>query len=188
MDWLYDLINRDFFEGQLNRPVITIQNTPKYYGHYSVADVWSVDGDNVHEINIGAGILDMPIEIIISTLIHEMCHQYNNEIIGVQDTSRNNVYHNEHFKKTAESHGLIVEKSSRGRGYSQTYASERLLEWIISNDLNEIFLYRKTIKNNNQKKKGNSIRYVCPICEMKIRATKKVKVICGDCMVQMLDN
>lgn len=186
LEKIYDRLNADFFEGALKRPVITIQNTPKAYGHYTVQEVWVVDGTELHEINIGAGTLNEPVEIIISTLVHEMCHQYNEEVLGVQDTSRNNVYHNENFKTAAENHGLTV-KWIKGRGYSCTSASDRLLKWIDENDLNDILLYRKTIPQNIKMNKSNSRRYVCPVCDTKIRATKTVRVICGDCMIMMME-
>ena len=32
---LFDLLNQEFFEGTLSRPTITIQSTPKAYGHFS---------------------------------------------------------------------------------------------------------------------------------------------------------
>jgi hypothetical protein len=73
---VYDLLNADYFQGTLQRPVITIQSTPKAYGHYTLYDAWSVGENGTREINIGAGTLARPIENVISTLLHEMVHQY----------------------------------------------------------------------------------------------------------------
>ena len=33
LERLYDKLNEHFFDGQLDRPVITIQSTPRAYGH-----------------------------------------------------------------------------------------------------------------------------------------------------------
>ena len=33
LEKLYDKLNDHFFAGQLDRPVITIQSTPRAYGH-----------------------------------------------------------------------------------------------------------------------------------------------------------
>ena len=33
---LFDLLNQHFFENELSRPTITIQSTPRAYGHFSI--------------------------------------------------------------------------------------------------------------------------------------------------------
>ena len=43
------------------------------------------------EINIAAGTLERSIENVAATLVHEMTHQYNNEVANVQDCSRGGV-------------------------------------------------------------------------------------------------
>ena len=35
---IFDLLNEEFFESALSRPTITIQSTPKAYGHFSLRD------------------------------------------------------------------------------------------------------------------------------------------------------
>ena len=35
---IFDLLNEEFFESSLVRPTITIQSTPKAYGHFSLRD------------------------------------------------------------------------------------------------------------------------------------------------------
>ena len=196
---LYDKLNDAFFEGQLDRPVITIQSTPKAYGHYSLYDAWEVDGNGKRELNIGAGTLDRPIENIISTLLHEMCHQYNDTILHIQDCSRGGTYHNRHFKQTAEERGLVVSKSEK-YGYSMTNPSELLLDWILENDVKDILINRNDF-NSFRIAGGDSIlggstssigtsrsksrRYICPCCHTIIRATRSVNVICGDCLAVM---
>ena len=38
---VFDLLNEEFFECELSRPTITIQSTPKAYGHFSLReDTW----------------------------------------------------------------------------------------------------------------------------------------------------
>jgi len=40
-----------------------------------------------------------------------------------------------------------------------------------------------TIKGGRQTSKNRSIKYVCPVCGVIIRATKQVNVVCGDCNI-----
>lgn len=63
---VFDLLNYRFLEGVLSRPTITIQSTPKAYGHFTLSeDTWVSKFGGTHEINIGAGTLSRPVESII---------------------------------------------------------------------------------------------------------------------------
>jgi len=106
---VFDLLNQEFFESTLTRPTLTIQSTPRAYGHFSLRDdTWISKNGATHEINIGAGTLARPIEEVCATLLHEMVH-YHNYILGVQDCSRGGTYHNRRFRDSAMAHGLIVD-------------------------------------------------------------------------------
>ena len=104
---VFDLLNEEFFESELSRPTITIQSTPKAYGHFSLReDTWVSKIGGTHEINIGAGTLSRPIEEVVATLLHEMVHYYN-YVKGVQDCSRGNTYHNRKFRDAAFAHKFV---------------------------------------------------------------------------------
>lgn len=200
LEKLYNKINTDFFDSELVQPIITIQSTPRAYGHYTLFDAWSVKGEGRREINIGAGTLDRPIENIVATLLHEMCHQYSNEVLNVQDCSNHGIYHNKQFRKVAEAHGLIVTRSEK-YGWSHTEPSDALIEWIIDNDISEIKLNRNEasgvrIAGGNSTAsggasttgtaKGHYRRYVCPKCGMIARTTRDAHLLCGDCFCPMI--
>ena len=156
---IFDLLNAEYFENELSRPTITIQSTPKAYGHFSLKDdTWVSTIGNSHEINIGAGTLSRPIEEVIATLLHEMVHYFNYQN-GIQDCSRGNTYHNKRFKEIAESHGLKVSHhnkrfkaaaESRGLqvfhhekyGWSITQPTEQLMDFAINNGLTDILINR----------------------------------------------
>lgn len=105
---VFDMLNTEFFENALSRPTITIQSTPRAYGHFSLReDTWLSKLGATHELNLGAGTLARPIENVMATLLHEMVHLYCYEN-DIKDTSRGFTYHNKRFKTAAESHGLIV--------------------------------------------------------------------------------
>ena len=36
LEKIYDKLNADFFDGKLDRPVITIQSSRRSYGHYTL--------------------------------------------------------------------------------------------------------------------------------------------------------
>ena len=195
---IFDMLNNRFFEGALSRPTITIQSTPRAYGHFSLReDTWVSKIGGTHEINIGAGTLARPIEDVVATLLHEMVHYYN-YVCGVQDCSRGNTYHNRKFKEEAEARGLVVERSER-YGWSHTSPSEALIDFVLDNGLTDILLNRNeesgfqitgTGTHNGSSftttKKSSTRKYICPCCGMSIRATREVNIACLDCDEQMV--
>lgn len=200
LEKVFRLLNTDFFDDQLEMPIITIQSTPRAYGHYSVSPIWTVSGEETrHEINIGAGTLDRDIEYTVATLLHEMCHMYNDTVLKVQDCSRGGTYHNKQFKQTAESVGLIVTKSDK-YGYAHTAPSDDLIAWILNVDLQEIKINRNeqcgirvtggktgsSAAATGKQTGSHSIKYTCPTCGNSVRATKKVNIACMDCMQIMI--
>jgi hypothetical protein len=141
LEKLFDMLNADLFDGALDRPIITLIPSSRSYGHYVPTPIWNIKDDCKHELNIATATLNRPIEYTIATLVHEMCHIYNNEVLNTQDCSRGGTYHNREFKKAAEAHGLNVTRSDK-YGYSHTSPSDRLLEWCMTHDLREIELCR----------------------------------------------
>lgn len=191
---LFDLLNARFFEGELSRPTITIQSTPKAYGHFTLRDdTWVSAAGATNEINIGAGTLARPIEHVCATLLHEMCHYYCH-LHGVKDTSRGGTYHNRRFKEAAEGHGLTVEHSEK-YGWTVTSPSEALLDFVLENGLTDILITRNefygvavagtgTHSGNPAPlvpKRSSSRKYQCPCCGNSVRATKAVNLLCLDC-------
>lgn len=201
LEKLFNMLNEDFFDGVLERPVISIQSTPRAYGHYVLADIWNVNGEGCREINIGAGTLDRPIEETVATLLHEMCHMLADTILHTQDCSRGGTYHNRTFKRIAEEHGLYVQRSEK-YGWAHTSPSDELIDWILNNNIQEIKLNRceayglceggretgTTVPPTSRRTaRNNSRRYVCPCCGAIVRATRSVNLICGDCVEIMLE-
>ena len=200
---IFDMLNAEYFECALSRPTITIQSTPRAYGHFTLNDdTWVSSIGGTHEINIGAGTLARPIENIVATLLHEMVHYYN-YVNGIQDCSRGNTYHNKRFKQAAEQRGLTVEHSEK-YGWSHTSPTEELLDFVINNGLTDILINRNEQGffrvgggtgthsggadiTGRPPRTSSTRKYVCPCCGMSVRATRTVRIACIDCAEQMVE-
>lgn len=58
LEKIFRAVNARYFNNELEEPIITIQSTPKAYGHVTVAKAWQRGNGTRHELNIGAGTLD----------------------------------------------------------------------------------------------------------------------------------
>ena len=199
LERIFRLANSCWFNSELPEPIISIMASEKSYGHYTKYDAWDVKGEGRREINISAGTLNnRPIENVVATMIHEMCHMYADVVLNVQDCSNRGIYHSKVFKQIAEAHGLVVTRSER-YGWSHTEPSDALIEWILEAGIDEIKINRtepsgfyavggpKASNGGAESTKpkvdrSGTRRWTCPKCGTIIRSTREVRVICADCM------
>ncbi len=199
----YQVLNEKFFDNELSKVVITIQSSPKAFGHYTTWDAWKEESTGYREINIGAETLNRKIGNVIATLLHEMVHHYC-DMKGIKDTSRGNVYHNKRFKNEAECRGLVLDYDSR-IGFSITHPSLMLMDLINMQGWENVNLarnggYRVSGSNGSGgdngsgsssggadtgKPKSSTRKYLCRVCGNSVRATKEVNIACLDCNTRM---
>lgn len=198
LEKMFRALNARYFEGQLEEPIITIQSTPRAYGHVTVGKSWRKGQEQRHELNIGAGTLDRPIEHVTATLLHEMVHLYN-IAVGIQDCSRGGAYHNKRFRDAATSRDLAI-SFDKSIGWSVTEPTPELCDFIIELGWSDIDMARQEWSFTPRGKGTGSItggtatptgrtsstrKYVCPCCGQSVRATREVRIKCMDCDVPM---
>ena len=181
----YVALNKKFFGGELPPVIITIQSSPRAYGHYTTwENTWVGEGQGFHEINIGAETLDRDASEVLATLSHEMCHHYC-AVNNIKDTSRGGTYHNKKFKEVAEGTGAILVDYDPRIGYSPTRPTDALIAFIEEQGWTGVNLSRQSIlglPGGKGRGRSNGVRkYVCPECGCSVRATKAVNIGCLDC-------
>lgn len=202
----YRILNRVYFDDSLPEVVITIQSSQKTYGHITTGKIWKDSWDSYYEINLSAEHLNRPVENVISTLVHEMCHLYAMEN-NIKDTSNNHRYHSKRFKAIAEARDLKI-SYHESIGWSVTEPTEKLIETIKEYHLDSPIEYVRMgaydwaggdngsdgdngngltgTNGKKPKKKSSTRKYICPKCGNSVRATKDVNIACLDCLVQMV--
>ena len=206
---LFDMLNDEFFDGVLAKPVISIDSSIDTYASFCLRpDAWqSTEHGDQYALNVSSEYLHLGIQELCCSLIHEMVHEYNwcyiNPAIGkdvVKDCSRGNMYHNRKFKEEAERRGLIIDRDQL-YGWTITSAGPRLLDWLQTVELADIQLHRTipqfavmggggTVSGGSKGKstagserKPRYKEYICPCCKVKVRsnATQILKLRCEDC-------
>lgn len=184
LESLFDILNRVYFDNALPKPVITVQSTPKAYGHCSTKKIWKSENDGQYEINIGAEFLNRPSANTAATMCHEMVHLYClvNEI---QDTCQKGRYHNKTFKAEAEARDLEI-GYDRTVGFSHTNPTEAFKKTLEDNGfVLEVPFARVMPEEKAKAEREKPHRYVCPVCGQEVKTTADLSLICGICEVAM---
>lgn len=188
LEVIFKKANDRFFNGELQKPVIAVNHdsSNSCFGWLTTWKAWQKEGtEGYYEINMCAEHLRRPLEQLVGTLIHEMVHLWNLQM-GVKDTSRGGTYHNKKFKIEAEQRGLHIEQHAK-YGWTLTTLNEEGQAFVESLGENPFGLYRTPItksESSSSKKKSSSRKYVCPQCQQSIRATKEVRLYCGECTTE----
>lgn len=184
LEGLFDLLNKAYFDSALPKPVITVQSTPKAYGHCTTKKIWHAENDAMYEINLGAEFLNRPSANTAATMCHEMVHLYClvNEIA---DTCQKGRYHNKTFKAEAEARDLQIDYD-RTIGYSITAPTDAFKKTLEDNGYAlEVLFAREIPKGKASADREKPHRYVCPICGQEVKTTADLNIMCGICEVPM---
>lgn len=189
---MFAALNDKYFEGGLPIPAITIQTQGKRaaYGWCSTVPFWKSHGElERYEINMSAEFLSREVLEIARTLLHEMVHLHNAAVVLIQDCSRGGTYHNKRFKETTERLNMFkrdYDKPDSKHGWSQCDLTEETILFVTSLATDEkcFSIYRAVPKAS--KKKSNSYKLECPMCGIKVRATKPgLAIRCTTCDMDM---
>lgn len=204
---MYATINEELFQGKLETPIITCQTSKGSYGHCTQAKIWKNKNKETetYELNISSELLNMPIEELIDTIIHEAIHLYC-RMNNIKECSRNGIYHNKKFRQEAEKRMLVCYKTEKNGWNTKGEGNDKLIEYALKHEWTEIEINREAIptipldwltqglnvntqvNNQNQTRtNSHSIKYKCPCCGNSVRATKKVNIECGDCKIKMVE-
>ena len=184
LESLFDILNHVYFENALPKPVITVQSTPKAYGHCSTKKIWSNDTAGQYEINIGAEYLNRPSANTAATMCHEMVHLYC-LVNDIADTCQKGRYHNKTFKTEAAARDLEI-GYDRTVGYSLTEPTEAFKKTLEDNGfVLEVPFARVAPKPKAKAEREKAHKYVCPICGQEVKTTADLSLICGVCEVRM---
>ncbi len=194
-------LNEHYFGGELEEPIVTIQNTPKVYGQVTENKTWHrADGTQHRALNIGAGTLDLPIEEVTAIILGQLVRLYDIQR-GIKDSSREGRYMNKRFRDEAATRDLEVSKDPRS-GWSIIEPTEALIEFVISQGWTDIQMGRdggsgsqRTEDDNDSnagtadgsgKKRSSTRKIVCPVCGQSVRAARDAYIKCGYCDLLMV--
>ena len=140
----YEFYNNELFDNYLPECIITLEKTMKYIGYFE-ADSYrenkeNGEGGKKHEIRMSSEYFAVrPIEMTLSTVVHEMCHMY----CHILKIGGRRGYHNKDWAETMERVGLIPSDTGLKDGKK---TGDKMSHYIAENGLFEIKT-KKIIKN-----------------------------------------
>lgn len=100
----YDHFNAELFEGKLPHCLITLRSASRVYGYHHAGRFVSLKGEQIDELGLHPGFFTLrPIESVLSTLVHEMIHHWQEHFATPSPSNA----HNQEWAKKMESLGLM---------------------------------------------------------------------------------
>jgi hypothetical protein len=104
----YDHFNVELFDGRLPHCLITLRSASRVYGYHHAGRFISHKGEQIDELGLHPGFFTLrPIELVLSTLTHEMVHHWQ----AHHGTPSLSNAHNQEWAKKMESLGLMPSDS-----------------------------------------------------------------------------
>ena len=100
----FDHFNAKLFGGKLPHCLITLRSASRVYGYHHAGRFISHKGEQIDELGMHPGFFTLrPIESVLSTLVHEMAHHWQQHFAKVSPSNA----HNQEWAQKMESLGLM---------------------------------------------------------------------------------
>lgn len=185
----WEYFNKSLFDGTLRPCLLNFsRKSDKCLGFFA-AERWSRDGNGdgkanvTHEISLNPDVIKRDIKDTMSTLVHEMVHQWQYDFAKAPRKG----YHNKEWADRMESIGLMP-SSTAADGGKRTGA--KVSHWIIPGGqfenayekMPKEFLIPWSSSATLQKvnKSKNKIKYECS-CGVNVWGKPELNILCGEC-------
>jgi SprT-like family len=180
----YAFYNKALFRDELPHCLITMQRHRSFAGYYG-ANFFRHGEDKVDEIAMNPQCASRPVNEVLSTLVHEMVHCWQQHF----GKPGKNGYHNKQWGEKMKSIGLQpTDTGYPGGKETGTRVTHMIVEGgkfaIATAKLlskGEISMYVDCSGGSSKKYKKNKTIYICPDCKMKVWGKPDLKVQCYMC-------
>jgi hypothetical protein len=185
----FDYFNRTLFGGELPHCLLNFSRLAKSAGFFAAHRWTHVNGvESTHEISLNPDVLDLPAIEIMQTLVHEMCHLWQEEF---GEPSRR-TYHNREWAAKMEAIGLMPSDTGKPGGKKtgqnmQDYVIEFGPFQMAFTDMPEKALLpwtsRSLVRAQTQAggKRRGPTKFECPQCHAKAWGKPGSQLTCTPC-------
>lgn len=185
----FDYFNKELFREALPACIVTLQRKRNAYGYFSGDRFKHLkNGEKRDEIAMNPDCFDRSLPEVLSTLVHEMCHQWQHKF---GKPSRGG-YHNKQWALKMKEVGLQP-STSGAEGGKET--GPKVGHFIINGDRFDEAAGKLIqagfkiewcgIVDPPPPRKESKVKYSCPQCALNAWAKPDTKLICGDCKADL---
>ena len=190
----FEYLNKELFNNKIPNVLLTFSRKTKAYGFF-VPALWHTKDKTTtaHEIALNPDYFEeRELAKVYSTLVHEMCHAWQQEY----GNAPRRCYHNKQFSEMMEKVGLITSSTGMQGGkrtgqhvshYIQEGGKFEKAMAAMPHELYIPFIAESLKKKGNTVKKAKPLHvsYVCPICGQTVKGNAELNIVCGNCHVEM---
>lgn len=207
---IFDYFNESLFGGELPGVILNFSRMANTHGFFA-PNRWASDAKGeAHEISLNPETFVRPSKDVLSTLVHEMAHLWQQEF---GKPSRRG-YHNKEWAKKMEEIGLMPSDTGAPGGKP---VGQKMSHYIVEDgpydrafqvmpkELTLPFVAREFIlvspdpsqgeggedegegeEPKKEKPKGSKLKYSCPECSSNVWGKEGLNLVCGDCSVNFV--
>lgn len=181
----YTYFNDTLFEGKLADCVLTLRAHGKRTLGLFHAEQWQHDDAKCHEIALSPAHLRRPLRDVFATLVHEMCHLWQ------QDHGKPSRfgYHNREWGTQMKAVGLHPSNTGEPGGKE---VGQQMTHYVLDDgpfaaafDAMPDAIRLPWIGVEpvlKEKKSSTKTKYCCPSCDTVAWGKKDISLVCGNCM------
>ena len=183
----YDFFNKELFGGALPPVLVTLQRKARSRGYFSAERFAGRSSrETAHELALNPDHFGRTDEEILSTLVHEMCHVWQ-ETLGKAPRKS---YHDREWAAKMKEVGLFPSHTGEPGGKE---TGQRVTHYIIADgafaasfarlrSAGFALRWQSRVDEGGQRKKAASkTKYTCPNCGRNAWAKPDSELICGGC-------
>jgi len=186
----WEYFNRELFCGELKPCILNFRQYPNSYGIFG-NDRWTNGSETVHEISLSPDSLARPVIDTMSTLVHEMCHQWQQD----HGDPPRRCYHDKEWASKMEAIGLQPSHTGSPGGKR---TGQKMTHFIVEGgpffaayqampeDIKLPWLSMIPPQEEKEKKPKTRIKYLCNGCQVNVSGKRGLAIVCGQCKSDMI--
>ena len=176
-----DLFNAHLFNGELNPVYLTLQHKPGCYGYFAPDRFRAADGSLISSIALDSvTAVDRPLIELLSTLVHEQCHQLIYERSGCRSTGA----HGPAWREEMNRCGLPpLQVGATWKKATHRIDSAGLFAQVFNaqRELLQALPWQERHGTTTRGRGTDRIKFTCPSCEQNAWGRPAAELLCGSC-------
>jgi len=196
MQALFEYFNVCLFDGKLPNILLNLSRKGPNTGGFFAPSRWKSlkeeNGQAIHEISLNPECLRKDTKTVVSILVHEMAHLWQQEFGEKKSRSG---YHNKEWGAKMEEIGLMPSDTGQEGGKK---TGQSMSHYIIPGgkfdvvyeqmDKDLLLPFQHIIIPAKNKTNKNKVKYTCPTCDSNVWGKEGLHIICEDCQKEYHEN